>query len=358
MLKSPPSLRDVAKSAGVSLGTASRALNNKNNVLPDTRSRVLKAASELGYKLQFRVHSTVSTKLHTIGVIIKRDPVEYPGIDLFNYGVLCGIEDECKRLGMNLMFSTIPVDAFSHAIEMSPILNEPAIDGLVIVGAVLSDKALCDMLPADVPIVFADACANYGSFDTVLIDNFGGAYEIVSHLIEHGHRNIGLIGSSSTAVEHPSIQERRRGYLQALADHGIEQSFIVDSSLDKKVAREAAQTLLSGHPEVTAIFACIDLLAVEILPVAQEFGRSVPEDLSIVGFDDVELAANSVPPLTTVQVDRVLIGEMAVRRLYDRAANLGSVPIKTIVGTRLICRQSVNSAPIRSLPVEDSRGGV
>ena len=338
-----PSLRDVAHGAGVSLGTASRALNNKNNVLPETRSRVLKAASELGYKLQFRAPSTVSTRLNTIGVIIKRDPVESPQIDPFNYGVLCGIDEECNRLGINMMFSTIPVDGFSHAVDSSPILKETTIDGLVIVGAILSDRTLCDMLPSNIPIIFADACAYYGEFDSVQIDNFGGAYQIVSHLIEHGHTKIGLIGSSSRAIEHPSIQERRRGYLQALTDHGISESYIEESSLDYAVARQAVRQLLTEHPEITAIFACIDLLAVEILPVIKEMGRSVPEDLSIVGFDNIDMAAKATPPLTTVHVDRVMLGALAVRRLYDQAINANSLPIKTIVGTRLICRQSVSS---------------
>ncbi|MBZ0300547.1 MAG: LacI family transcriptional regulator [Anaerolineae bacterium] len=346
-MSKPPSLRDVAEHAGVSLGTASRALNNKNNVLPDTRARVLKAASELGYKLQFRVHSAVASKLNTIGVIIKRDPIEYHGIDPFNYGLLCGIEDECKRLGMNMMFSTIPVDEYSHAVGSSPILAEAALDGLVIVGAILSDKALCDQLPTDIPIVFVDACAYHGEFDSVLIDNFGSAYQIVSHLIEQGHTTIGLIGSSSKSDEHPSIQERRRGYLQALADHGIDRTYIEDSSLMRQVASAAAQLLLTEHPEITALFACNDQLATDIIPLAHKLGRPVPESLSIVGFDDVDIAAKSMPPLTTMHVDRELMGALAVRRLYDRATYLDSVPVKVLVGTRLVMRQSV-SAPVRT----------
>lgn len=338
-----PSLRDVAEHAGVSLGTASRALNNKNNVLPETRARVLKTASELGYKLQFRAPSAVASKLNTIGVVIKRDPFDYGGVDPFNYGLLSGIEEECKRLGVNMMFSTIPVDRFSHATEASSILGEATVDGLVIVGAVLSDKALCDLLPTNLPIVFVDACAYYGEFDSVLIDNQSGARKIVSYLIEQGHTKIGLLGSSPHSVEHPSIIERRCGYLQALADYGISQDYIEDSLLRVDVAYDAARRLLTRHPDITAIFACADFIGPDIIRVAREMGRSVPDDLSIVGFDDIDVAAKSTPPLTTMHVDREFMGALAVRRLYDRAVYPHSVPVKTYIGTRLVIRQSVNS---------------
>lgn len=338
-----PSLRDVARRANVSLGTASRALNNKNNVLPETRSRVLRAASELGYKLQFRVPASVSTKLNTIGVIIKRDPVETSRIDPFNYGLLCGIEEECQRLGISMMYSTIPVDEFSHATGTSPVLEEVAVDGLVIVGAIISKPSLIDILPHDIPIVFVDACAYSGDFDSVLIDNFEGAYRIVSYLIEQGHTRIGLIGSSTQSVEHPSIRDRRRGYLQALKDKGIERSYIPESSLHSPVACAAAQQLLTESPEITAIFACNDQIAGDIIPLAERLGRHVPGDLSVAGFDDIDVAARVTPPLTTVQVDRSLMGTLAVRRLYDRATTLNRVPVQTIVGTRLIARQSVSS---------------
>lgn len=356
ILSKSPSLRDVAKHAGVSLGTASRALNNKNNVLPETRSRVMRAASELGYKLQFRVPIAISTKLNTIGVIIKRDPLESSRIDPFNYGLLCGIEEECQRLGISMMFSTIPVDEFSHATESSPILDESAVDGLVIVGAIINDTSLITRLPNDIPIVFVDACADHNDFDSVLIDNFDGAYQIVSYLIEQGHTAIGLIGSSTQAVEHPSIRDRRRGYLQALTDHGIDRLYIEESSLHSPVACAAAQKLLTEHPEVTAIFACNDQVAGDIISLAENLGQRVPDDLSVVGFDDLDMAARMAPQLTTIQVDRSLMGALAVRRLYDRAATMDRVPVQITVGTRLVIRQSVAVPADRPLPANGIRG--
>src|SRR5215213_1216310 len=140
MAKTAPSLRHVAQAAGVSLGTASRALNNKSNVLPTTRALVLKAAADIGYKLQIRVPTTVASKISTIGVVVKRDPGEHPRLDPFNYAVLCGVEDECERLGLNLMYASLPVDEFSHATTWSPLLENGDVDGLVIVGVVFNDS--------------------------------------------------------------------------------------------------------------------------------------------------------------------------------------------------------------------------
>lgn len=339
-----PTLRDVAEYADVSLGTASRALNNKNNVLPETRSRVLRAASDLGYKLQIRVPSAVTSKLNTIGVIVKRDPRDILEVDQFSYGVLSGIEDECRRLGLNAMFSTVPVDIYSHALDTSPILNEPSVDGLVIVGAVFDDAELCDQLPRKMPIVFVDGAACCKQFDSVLVDNYTSAYDMVSYLISKGHQKIALIGSALQENEHPSIRARRLGYQQALRDHDLyNPAYMVKSSLLKHIARESTRDLLNEYPDVTAIFACIDLIAFEIMEEIKDMGLSVPDDISVVGFDDVASAAKTIPSLTTVHVDRALMGVLAVRRLYDRATSMDGVPVKTVIGTRMMLRDSVKS---------------
>lgn len=220
MGKPSPSLRDVAQAAGISLGTASRALNNKSNVLPETRALVLKAAADIGYKLQIRVPTTLTSKINTIGVVVKRDPGELPRLDPFNYAVLCGIEDECKRLGLNLMYASLPVNEYSHATTWSPLLENGEVDGLVIIGVVLCNSAITSHIPQHIPVVLVDAFAPGIECDTILTDNLRGAYDAVKYLICQGHRRIGLIGSTSAGAEHPSIRDRRHGYLKALTEQG------------------------------------------------------------------------------------------------------------------------------------------
>ncbi len=341
MGKSAPSLRDVAHAAGVSLGTASRALNNKSNVLPNTRSLVLKAAADMGYKLQIRVPTTVASKLKTVGAVIKRDPGQHPRIDPFNYAILCGIEDECERLGLNLMYASLPVDYASYATTWSPLLENNDVDGLVIVGVIFNDPSVTERIPPHLPVVLVDAFATNSEFDTIISHNVRGAYTAVSYLIEQGHRHIGLVGSTTSGPEHPGITERREGYLKALADHGIHETYIENSSLHADSSHAAAQRLLQRETSLTAVFGCSDAVASEVILACEELGLRVPQDISVIGFDDTALALTTAPPLTTMRIDKELMGALAVRQLYEHAANLDRPPITTLLGTRLIVRDSV-----------------
>lgn len=349
MAKTTPSLRDVAQAAGVSLGTASRALNNKSNVLPETRAQVLKAASHLGYKLQIRVPSTVTSKLNTIGVVIKRDPGDYPRIDVFNYRILAAIEDECQNLGLNLLYASVQVDQYGHALTWPNMLTDEAVDGLIVVGPFFERTLLSINGKLQVPLVLVDAYAPGADLDAILTDNVTGAYRAVEYLIANGHRHIGLIGSYSLEVnQHMSIQERRRGYCQALSDAWITDTYIENGPLEREHARVAVQDLLKRAPQVTAIFACNDDVATGVIRGAQELGLRIPDDLSVIGFDDTEHAAQSIPPLTTMRVHTTLMGSLAVRQLFDQSTRERKVPMTIRLGTELIIRESVRALPTAS----------
>ena len=343
-----PSLREVAHHAGVSLGTASRALNNKSNVLPVTRARVVKAATELGYKIQFRAATPVSTKINTIGLVMKRDPGIHPRVDPFNYTILTGIEDECRNLGLNLMFTSVEVDENSHAISEPMLIDEEKVDGLVIVGAVLSNSHIVKSLNNDIPIVLIDAYCPLVDFDTVRADNYNGAYNAVCYLIDKGHTKIGLLGSSGAENEHNSVRVRRIAYHRALKDRGINERYIVDSRLNNESAYQATLELMDTYPEITAIFSCNDEIAFAIYQALEELGLSVPDDISIMGFDDTEIASLLNPPLSTILVDKFLMGVLGVRQLYDRATHMERVAIETVLRTQIIERDSIKQLDDRS----------
>ena len=342
MAKSSSSLRDVAKVAGVSLGTASRALNNKSNVLPTTRALVVKAAADLGYRLQFRVPAFAASSMKTIGVAVKRDPGEIPRLDPFNYAILCGIEDECERIGLNLMYASLPVNDYSQATGWSPLLENGDFDGLVIVGVVFSDPALTRLIPRNIPVVLVDAFADTAC-DIVTISNKRSAYDAVAYLIGQGHTHIGLIGSSAVDPQHPSICERRQGYLKALTDHGLSTDYAEDCLLHAESAYAATIRLLERAPQVTAVFACNDDSAYHAIRAVRDVGRCVPDEVSVMGFDDSSIALTTQPLLTTMRVDKELMGATAVRHLYERAMNLDRPRITTVIGTRLVVRDSVIS---------------
>ncbi|MBN2303849.1 MAG: LacI family DNA-binding transcriptional regulator [Anaerolineae bacterium] len=340
MVPSRPKLQDVADLAGVSIGTASQALNNKASVLPETRERVLQAAQELGYELPART-TTPEHAISTLGVLVKIHPGQNIPIDPFYGAVLSGAEQECKRRNISLMYASMPVDELSNVIEWPPLVNDQQVDGWLILGAFLQDAVLELEQRLRQPIILVDAYAPDSNYDIIVTDNVTGAYNAVTYLIDRGHRNIGLIGSTPDGS--PSVRERRQGYLKALAEHGIEQAFIEDSPLHGPDVYTAAQTLFNRAPEITAIFACNDDVAIAVMRAGHDLGLRVPDDFSLVGFDDLTLASEVIPPLTSVFVDQMLMGALGVRQLLDRSEHPDRVPFTITLGTRLIERQSVRT---------------
>jgi LacI family transcriptional regulator len=250
-------------------------------------------------------------------------------------------------LGLNLMYASIPVDEASSATAWSPLLENGDVDALAIIGVVFNDSLITDRIPQHLPVVLVDAFAPKSEFDTVISHNVCGAYNAVTYLIEQGHRHIGLVGSSTSDPEHLGISERREGYLKALRDHGIYDTYIENSNLYRESSRSAAQHLLQRETKLTAVLGCSDDVAIQVIEACHELGLRVPEDISVVGFDDTELAPTTQPPLTTMRIDKELMGALAVRQLYDHAANLERPPITTLVGTRLIVRESVTRCTSR-----------
>ncbi|MFN8528432.1 MAG: LacI family DNA-binding transcriptional regulator [Anaerolineae bacterium] len=343
-----PTLREIAARADVALSTVSQVLNNKANVSPEMRERVLEAAEALGYRQRVTTSAVVKNELSTVGVLTRRIEGEPLTVNPFYSPVIAGIEHECQRHGMNLMYANLEVDARSRTASYPAMLLNELIGGVIVIGAFL-DSAIADISRrAGRNIVLVDSYTEQdGAFDRVVIDNFNGALTAVSHLISRGHHHIGLIGSSPDS--YPSIAERRRGYFAALARAGINAddsaAYVETGELKRRDAFEATLRLLRRAPEVTAIFACNDETAFGVMSAARHLGRSIPEDLSVIGFDDIDLAQEVIPPLTTLHVDKVLMGTMALRMLRDRATDPQRAAITTVINTQLIARGTVRPLP-------------
>jgi len=343
MFDDKPTLRDVAKLAGVSLGTASNALNNRGNVSDEARTRVTEAAAALGYRMQVRMATSARPNLSVIGAIGKMDKGETMTINPFYSYVLAGIERECQRHNLSLMLANISVDRMNRPVNLPPMLLDHQVDGVLMVGTFLEDTIHLIGRKFDKPVVLVDAYAPGGRFDSVITDNITGAYMAVKYLIKQGHKKIGLVGSTNEA--YPSIRERRKGYLRALKHHRISEAFIQDSELTRDSAYEATCTLIQRVPKITAIFACNDEVALGVLTAARQMGRDVPNDLSVIGFDDIDLATQVSPALTTMRVDKMLMGTMAVRYLKDRAESPDRSSLTTLISTTLVVRDTVRALP-------------
>ncbi len=338
-MRGSATLRDVARLAGVSLGTASHALNNKSNVLPETRARVLEAASTLGYQPPQRANGAKGSPLSVVGMLVRLDNEAPMLTNPFYSYVLTGAERECARRNLSLMYANIEVDKDNRPVSWPRMLDEASIDGILIVGTFLIDTLDQIRQRTVRPIVLVDAYAFGNPFDSVITDNLTGAYNAVTYLIEKGHRDIGLLGSLPNA--YPSISERRKGYTRALKVHGIAATYIEDTLLLRDAAYEGTRKLLARSPQITAIFACNDQVAFGVMDAAREMGRRIPDDLSIVGFDDIDLSQSVQPALTTVHVDKTLMGAMGIRHLLDRAEDPDRSVLTTVVSTRLVERSSV-----------------
>lgn len=345
-MPSSVTLRMVAEKAGVSIGTASQAINNRSNVSPETRARVAEAAFALGYRIKERVVQPDDHQLSVVGMLTMHDIGTEAAPNIFYSHVQSGVEIECRRRNLGLMFSTIDVDTKKRPIGWPTMIREQRIDGLILIGTFIEDTI--DQLQGQVaiPIVLVDGYAPNLPFDSVLTDNIQGAFSAVEHLIKKGHTHIGLIGWNSDALA--SIQERKEGYLRALQAYGIERAYIEESVLDRRPAFEATQRLLRRSPEVTAIFAGNDETAIGVLNGAQDLGCSIPGELSVVGFDNIDLAGEIKPALTTVHVYKNWMGILGVRTLIERSRNPDQPKVTTVVSTQLVIRSSVNSLFERS----------
>jgi len=336
---SSPTLREVAEQARVSIGTASQALNNRSNVAPETRARVVDTALALGYPIKTTLSDEAEVSVATIGLFTKHDfglPVE---INPFYSCIQLGVESECRKRHISLMFASVEVDPSNRPLMWPVLLNEPRGDGLILAGTLL--ETAVDFLGRrrDIPVVLIDGYAPALNYDNIVIDNAGGAAKLVNHLVMCGHKHIGIVGFNPQSPL--SARERYESYVRTLQSHGIQQTYVEESGLSRESGYEATRRLLKRAPQVTAIFACNDLVAVGAIHGIRSLGLETPRDVSVVGFDDIDLAADVLPALTTVRVPKLWLGSLAVRQLIARIQNPDQPQLTLTVSTQLILRDSV-----------------
>jgi LacI family transcriptional regulator, galactose operon repressor len=337
-MASTSTLREVADMAGVSIGTASQALNNRPNVSPETRSRVLDAAITLGYHKES--HGNLEENaISIIGMLVKHDYGLDVTVNPFYPHIERGIERECRKRNIGLMYSAIEVDHQNRPVIWPSMISEQRIDGLLLIGTFIEDTI--DMIQdrLGLPIVLIDSYASHLPFDSVLIDNTVGATSAINYLIGLGHQHIGLIGSNPESP--PGVFERRLYYQKTLQVAGIPYEYIVDSELQRASAYDAARHLLKSSPQVTAIFSVNDDSAIGVMNAVHDMGLRVPEDVSVIGFDNIDVAKEVTPALTTVHVHKSWLGILGVRNLIDRIQNPDQPRIITTVTTQIIERDSV-----------------
>ncbi len=337
-----PTITDVATQAGVSISTVSLVMNGKGAVADTTRQRVQTAARRLGYAPSHSARGLAAGRTGNVGFVLRED--HFRRSEPFYTRVFLGAEFEARRRGLYVLLATIP-DDYAPETHTPRFLREHSVDGVVVAGGV--DAAfLTNLGRTRIPFVLADYA--WPGATTVELDNEGGAASVAAHLIARGHVSFGFVGAD---LRHPSLLARRDGYARALASRGFalpdDHVVVGDGPPDRRSGADLAEQLLDRPDRPTAVFCANDALALGFIEAAHALGLRVPDDIAVVGFDDVEAAALSTPPLTTVRVYKEQLGEVALGLLADRVdakpgadAGYERAPSTTRISTELVVRSS------------------
>ena len=333
-------IRNVADKAGVSIGTVSRVLNNKGGVGAETRQRVFDIVQELGYQIPRRALPVASSVTH-LGLLNR--PLE-DGLmsNPFYHDVFIGVEQACRVNHVSLSFSSLNIEA-GLLQTPPPLLEHDDLAGLILVGAMPRTVVTALLAYVTIPVVLVDNCLPNAEFDSVVVDNGRGIRLAVEHLINCGHRSISFV----SGPDHPSIIERQAAYHLTMQQHQLTPFILTLPDLSLRDGERAATQILKQRPETTAIICANDMQAIGVVRQLQQLGHQVPSDFSVVGFDDVDLAQVTSPAMTTVQVDRSALGQIATRTLLSRIQDPDRPIVTTTIGVKLVERASV--APPRSV---------
>ncbi|WP_298867438.1 LacI family DNA-binding transcriptional regulator [uncultured Microbacterium sp.] len=298
-----PTINDVAHAAGVSVATVSKAVNGRDGVAPATLAHVMSVVDELGYASSLVATSMRRRRTNVIGVLVAE-------FEPFALQLLRGVSTELQGTRFDVMAYAGSVSAGEHRGWERRSLSRLAgtlIDGAIVVTPTSTPEAV-------VPIVAIDPHEGPDGPATVSVINVDGARAATEHLISLGHRRIGHLRGRTDLI---SAQQREQGYREALDAAGIpfDPALIADGGYRAADSTAGAHALLERADRPTAIFAANDLSAIELLRVAAERGLRVPEDLSVIGFDDISEAASHVPQLSTVRQPLAEMGAAAVRLL-------------------------------------------
>ena len=335
-------LRDVAERAGVSPMTVSNVINgNRARVSPETIDRVRRIAAELGYVPSASARSLSARSSRLIGLLVPAADQDSLMISPHNVAMVGQIERELRRFGYHLLLRGI-----ADQREAAEALRSWSLDGAILLGFLDEEiDRLTDETVGDVHVLAIDSYAGNPLTTGPRSDDFTGARLATRHLLDLGHRRIVFAGPAFTGVG--VVHERFEGYRQAHADVGVacDGSLIETVNTTHADGRELGLALLDRHPAATAVFATADILAIGIMRGLTESGARVPDDVSVVGFDDLDLCEYVLPRLTTVAQDITAKATTAVRMLIESIERSARPGEPVTIAVSLVTRES--TAPAR-----------
>lgn len=326
------SIRDISRITGYSPATVSNALNNKKGVHKETAEEIFRVARETGY-----INESTITKIKLVmfrknGLIIEDTP--------FFPALITGFEQECRKCGYEMVVCNVDQRDEDYESQVQALINEAG-SAIVVLATEMTAGDLDIYQTATCPLLIMDSWIGRMKFNAILINNEDSAKMATEYLIQKGHRRIGYIRSSFRIK---NFWLRFYGYQSALRKHKIEfdEKYVVTVTPNINGAYHDVLKYLEAKNSIpTAYFADNDLMALGAMKAFQERGYRIPDDISIIGFDDLPFSQISTPGLTTVRVPNAEMGQLAVRRIVDMIEKDDDIAVKTQVGTRFIIRDTV-----------------
>jgi LacI family transcriptional regulator len=344
----PVKIVDIAKAASVSPSAVSLALNNKSGISPEVRKKILDLAADMGYRTRL---PPIENENITIKLLLMRDEI-LVGVhyNALLTGYMEGMEAETKKRRYKLEVSFLEravLKEFIEAKEKPEERPEGKADGFVVIGSELSDNEISYLINLPQPVVFFDTFFPLVNFDLIDMDNTDGVYRCIEYLYRMGHRNIGLVKGN---YETSNFRMRKMAFFEAMGYFSLpvqEKNIVtVNHAIDKTVID--MKRFLDKKSELPSAFFCLnDILAYGCMKALREKGLRIPDDISIVGFDDLPYSAITDPPLTTIKNPSRKIGARAVELLAEKLTRPTiSVPEKILVSVELVIRDSVKKCEV------------
>jgi len=330
-----PTINDIAKRVGLSKASVSRALNGKQDVDPETRKRVLKVAAQVGYVPSASARALSNGRSNCLGLLVPT--LTWPWI----LEVLRGVAEEIERSGYSLILYTTSGGEDSEREFMSQVVPAGAVDGLVLVIPLGMLEYIERLAKGGLPIVVVDDRGHYPDLPTVATTNIEGGRSATLHLVERGRRRIAMLNGPR---DFGCNRDRLEGYKSALQKAGLQfdPKLVVDSDFKESGGASAMATLLAADPKLDAVFVANDVMAFGAMRALRNSGRRVPDDVAVVGFDDIPASAMTHPPLSTVR-----------QPLYEMGRTAASMVMAAVRGESITKRIELPT----SLVIRESSGG-
>ncbi len=331
-MKKRVTIKDVAVEAGVSRQTVSRAINNQGEISPATKERVLQTIEKLGYQPNRLAQGMVTQRTKTVALLVS--DIANP----FFPEVARGVQDCAREQGYNVFLCNADGTA-EEELETMQLLASQRVDGIISFASKIREEDLQQFAQQYHPIVIINRFIEHPHINLLLVDNALGAKQATAHLVNNDHQQIGMLTNESHSL---SEMVRVQGFQNYLAKHQLPNHMIVQDKPTIDGGQAGLLRLLERWPDITAVFAYNDLMAIGALQACRSLGKRVPEDVAIIGFDDIHLASVVTPTLSSIHVDKYTIGQMAMERIFAMLEKPDK-PFETMqLIPKLVLRESTN----------------